>query len=349
MSGYANSILGGASKLIRSAIQSPNYVPATSGWTVNKDGSAEFNNLTIRGTFFGTNYIINNSGAFFYSGTPALGNLIISITTASGTDAFGNVYLADFTVYGAAGTYLQALATGPQARFRISTGDSIEATPGQLLTGILGSGPTRKLINILESPFVTGNPNSFAQLQAYSCDAVPGLLTAQFGLIANDGVSATGSIFGSTQSVIVSGNGGSYLFADFINSLIVAGFPVVAGSLAGGQSPATSTALTLVNGWANQGGGLMQAQVIKNAQNEAHLLAVLNPAALTAAQFTTIPAGLRPTGAAVECGLGFHTSAGAGSGAFLRVATTGAASILNAVTTMGAVVVNCKIPLTTIT
>lgn len=36
--------------LMRSAIQSPNYVAATSGWSINQDGSVEFNNGTIRGT-----------------------------------------------------------------------------------------------------------------------------------------------------------------------------------------------------------------------------------------------------------------------------------------------------------
>jgi len=35
--------------LIRSAIQSPNYVVNVSGWTINQDGSVEFNNAVIRG------------------------------------------------------------------------------------------------------------------------------------------------------------------------------------------------------------------------------------------------------------------------------------------------------------
>lgn len=91
--------LTGGTVLRRPAIQSPNFVHNTSGWTINIDGSAEFNNLTIRGTFNGTDFIINSAGAFFYSGTPALGNLIASITTAAGTDQFGNVYLAGNTSY----------------------------------------------------------------------------------------------------------------------------------------------------------------------------------------------------------------------------------------------------------
>lgn len=47
--GFNNGILGGMSKLIRAAIQSPNYIAGLLGWTINRDGSAEFNDLTVRG------------------------------------------------------------------------------------------------------------------------------------------------------------------------------------------------------------------------------------------------------------------------------------------------------------
>lgn len=80
----------GNGKLVLPAVQSPNFVHSVSGWTINKDGSAEFNNLTIRGTFFGTEFIINANGAFFYApGAPAAGNLVISICPAATTDPFG--------------------------------------------------------------------------------------------------------------------------------------------------------------------------------------------------------------------------------------------------------------------
>ena len=51
-------------------------------------------------TFNGTNWILNNSGLFFYSGTPANGNMIISIAPASGTDAFSNNFPAGIQIYG---------------------------------------------------------------------------------------------------------------------------------------------------------------------------------------------------------------------------------------------------------
>lgn len=90
---FGNSILGGIN-LIRAAIRSPNFVTGVSGWTINQDGSAEFNNITIRG---GTT--IGGDG-LYYAGTPALGNLIFSISDTGGTDTLGNVYGPGFIAYG---------------------------------------------------------------------------------------------------------------------------------------------------------------------------------------------------------------------------------------------------------
>lgn len=109
MSGFANTVLGGASKLIRKAIQSPNFVTGVVGWSINKDGTAEFQNAIIRGTFQGSNFVVNSVGTFVYSSTPALGNLIASDTNLvhrydTGTDSFGNTYYAGRCSYAANGT-----------------------------------------------------------------------------------------------------------------------------------------------------------------------------------------------------------------------------------------------------
>lgn len=50
MSGFGNSVVAGTN-LVREAINSPNYVAGSAGWSVNKNGSAEFNNVTVRGDF----------------------------------------------------------------------------------------------------------------------------------------------------------------------------------------------------------------------------------------------------------------------------------------------------------
>ena len=46
---FTDPIVGGTT-LIRTAIRSPNYAAGTAGWTINRDGSAEFNQITSRGT-----------------------------------------------------------------------------------------------------------------------------------------------------------------------------------------------------------------------------------------------------------------------------------------------------------
>jgi hypothetical protein len=101
--GFNNPLTGQNGALIYQQIKSPNFSVGISGWKIAKDGSAEFNNLTIRGTFFGTNFIINSSGIFIYSGTPAAGNLILSLAGAAGVDSFGNTYSQGLTA-GASGT-----------------------------------------------------------------------------------------------------------------------------------------------------------------------------------------------------------------------------------------------------
>lgn len=96
--GFNNPLVSDGGGLAYPSIHSPNFVSGSIGWTINKDGSVEFNNGVFRGTvtagsFIGANFEINQDGSFYYTGTPALGNLFFSITSNNGgTDRFGNVY-----------------------------------------------------------------------------------------------------------------------------------------------------------------------------------------------------------------------------------------------------------------
>jgi len=47
---FSNSITGRGGALVRQSIHSPDYVPGVSGWTINRDGSSEFNNGVFRGS-----------------------------------------------------------------------------------------------------------------------------------------------------------------------------------------------------------------------------------------------------------------------------------------------------------
>lgn len=76
---FDNPLTAGTT-LIRSDIRSQNYTPGSAGWIIEADGDAEFNSIVIRG---GT---VVSGLALYYNGTPALGNLILSIAAAAGTD-----------------------------------------------------------------------------------------------------------------------------------------------------------------------------------------------------------------------------------------------------------------------
>lgn len=94
---FNNPVVGGLT-LIRDSIRSSNYTPGASGWSINRDGSAEFNNITIRG---GT---VISGTALYYNGTPAANNLTFSISSVSGTDSFGNSYPAGFASHNVGST-----------------------------------------------------------------------------------------------------------------------------------------------------------------------------------------------------------------------------------------------------
>lgn len=50
MSGFNNPVVGGGGDLVRERIRSPDYAAGVTGWSINQDGSAEFNEVTVRGT-----------------------------------------------------------------------------------------------------------------------------------------------------------------------------------------------------------------------------------------------------------------------------------------------------------
>lgn len=86
---FSNDIAGGIT-LVRPALRSPNYAAGTSGWTVNLDGSAEFNNVTIRGTLQSSNYVAGTSGwKLDQSGTAEINQLTARGTMQSSNYAAG--------------------------------------------------------------------------------------------------------------------------------------------------------------------------------------------------------------------------------------------------------------------
>jgi hypothetical protein len=180
--GFAHDIAGGQGNLIITSLQSPNFESGVQGWQVAKDGSAEFNDLTIRGTFNGTDFEINSAGIFLYDGTPGSGNLIGSWTSAAGTDEHGNAYPAGLTV--GEDTMPQALlsttGTGGQGaalQFLLNTPDAV--IPPLLIGQVANAGAANQFLQLLlQGPSGTGgNGNQFNII--FNSDSDDGTIPAE--------------------------------------------------------------------------------------------------------------------------------------------------------------------------
>lgn len=85
---WTNPIIGGNNELIRTSIKSPDYAVGISGWSINKDGSAEFNNVTVRGTLeAGPNVAVTSTGISVFATSP--GGMNTQINNVSGVNVFG--------------------------------------------------------------------------------------------------------------------------------------------------------------------------------------------------------------------------------------------------------------------
>jgi len=69
---FSNEITGANGGLVRNWIQSPNYIAGSTGWRISKDGSAEFNN----GTFRGSIEVGSLAGQHFWVNNPNTGDVI---------------------------------------------------------------------------------------------------------------------------------------------------------------------------------------------------------------------------------------------------------------------------------
>lgn len=182
MGGFTNPVFGG-NVLIRPAVRSPNYRAGIQGWSINKDGSAEFNDLTLRGEFLGANWVQNEQGLFFYNGTPAAGNLIGSWAPAAGTDPYGNSYDVGLTINSSAGKiYLSALDGVFQSIG--SSGNLVTINDGQVTFKRPGASSTATIIQDLGP--------THGSLFIESGEAASNDNSAQLGIITSAGAPTTG-------------------------------------------------------------------------------------------------------------------------------------------------------------
>jgi hypothetical protein len=169
---FFTALTQGYGSLAIPSIHSPNFDVAdplaspNPSWAILKNGLAYFVGLILSGgTIIGPDYIINTSGAFFYSGTPALGNLVMSIASTAGMDTFSNPYKAGFTVYGTNNTSVE-IVTGSSPVIGFWTGSIFAAGPPEIYGGVENSGLANEYqVLIMFSGEETGSSgNSFVTL-----------------------------------------------------------------------------------------------------------------------------------------------------------------------------------------
>jgi hypothetical protein len=116
-----------------STITSTNFATGVSGWSINKNGSAEFNNIGIRGSTTTQGLML------MYNGSPAAGNLVLSISPVAGVDAYGNAYVAGEGLYGVKGTVTAKSVIGSTAVLTGNTSRFVDA-PGLLMQPAANTG-----------------------------------------------------------------------------------------------------------------------------------------------------------------------------------------------------------------
>ena len=203
---FSNPIVGGGGSLILKSIHSPNYVTGVSGWTINKDGTAEFTGVTIRGTLQSTNYVPLTSGwALNANGTADLPGASIRGTlqssnyvantagwalAADGSADLNNVHVRGNVEVGSigAGTLNSAiilgggakLAIGPNGSFIDQTGITFYNAPGSTVPTVNVDSTTGQATLTGNIQVVDGSGNSLAVMDTN------GDISAQHAYITTD-------------------------------------------------------------------------------------------------------------------------------------------------------------------
>lgn len=106
MGGFSNPVVGGGGALIRNSAHSPDFAAGVDGWSVNQDGSAEFNNVTVRGSIdagsisagsIGDSTIVNSD---FQGGTMENTNIVFDSNGGSLLVYSSTTTMATFTTSG---------------------------------------------------------------------------------------------------------------------------------------------------------------------------------------------------------------------------------------------------------
>lgn len=158
---FQQNVVGGTA-LLRDAINSPNFITGQQGWSINRDGSAEFNSVVVRGTviasdFRSANYVPGVQG-FDINGSTGIAEFNTTLRVG-GANPAPNITLA---------------MVGTQPEVILNTGAAAQVYGGTLFGAVNGSTPVALLsspqtangaVEMQLSPgLVAGNPAAVSML-----------------------------------------------------------------------------------------------------------------------------------------------------------------------------------------
>lgn len=180
---FPNVFIDSAGNLLAPGVKSPNFISGSSGWSINQNGTAEFNSLVIR-----NGQIISGIFLLYSSAIPAKGNLVVAFAPQSGgTDAVGNIYPQgyNFGVWDNTGTLKQHFGIDNSGRLYLSDSTGVTRifadpgiaefniynTAGTGLGNLVASAASAAVANdgfgnAVQSGFTSYSANAFAQLAA---------------------------------------------------------------------------------------------------------------------------------------------------------------------------------------
>lgn len=311
---FTNAITGGGGALVRPRIKSPDYVTGVSGWTVNQDGTAEFQDATIRGSLAlgGTSpaarEVIGGTVpaelvTYYAAGSPetvTAPETVVALVSAA-YDGQGNYVYQVLVVDSSAPMEISSLAIG-----KVISGVVTEFTRTVLNPNIGGGTQTDYLDNAV---FFESAANTGLDV------IVAGIVTDAVGRWMVD---AGGSMFlgpgGPSNVDCVFARAGSQKFVTDA---------LVFNTAAAGNDPVAETwhALTLSNSWT----GTLRYKKVPSPSPAVYVSGSLTPGTKTdGTTVATLPSGYRPaSGTDLACVVNAQAGANAQTPHFNINATTG--------------------------
>jgi hypothetical protein len=315
------------------------------------------------GTFQAGDTLITASGVYTYSGTPALGLLIASLSPTAGTDPYGDTTLAGITAY----------PKGSGETFAVSLSQLSGLVPGLSIQNLtLPAHTPAGLFANISNVAAAVSVNS-GQVTASDVQAELGLLSQTDSLITNGQILLTAgeTEIGVNNTVIVNDNTGAVnvgrsgtgtitiagssavinpaLTVNSKETITAGGLAVTGGTTtdtldatstatisgaltATGGTPSSPTSITtdtvhamsLLNSWANAASPNQPASYyLEPISGEVHICGAISGAAATSATIATLPSGYYNTTHQQAIACGATAGVAAGESPYIQVDTSG--------------------------